>query len=94
MKCRKFVPSRPIDKDQANKKAKAGTSSTSLATAFDVESLAKLMANEYAMASESYNAKKEPGRSYCRSKAGAGTQGCGAENLTNEKPSKRRSFIY
>ncbi|GJW99066.1 hypothetical protein Tco_0180874 [Tanacetum coccineum] len=51
--------SRPIGRDQAKRKAKAGTSSTSSATSFDVEALDKLMANEYPMASDSYNAKKD-----------------------------------
>ncbi|GKE11784.1 hypothetical protein Tco_1415335, partial [Tanacetum coccineum] len=37
--------SRPMGKDQAKKKAKAGSSSTGSANAFDVESLAKMMAN-------------------------------------------------
>ncbi|GKE50978.1 hypothetical protein Tco_1486134, partial [Tanacetum coccineum] len=51
-------PSSPIGRDQAKRKTKAGTSSASLATVFDVESLAKLMANDYAMANDPYNAKK------------------------------------
>ncbi|GKB88183.1 hypothetical protein Tco_0960455 [Tanacetum coccineum] len=51
-------PRRPIDTDQAKRKAKAGTSSAGSATAFDVKSLAKLMANEYTMANDSYNVQK------------------------------------
>nr|GEV24509.1 hypothetical protein [Tanacetum cinerariifolium] len=50
MKCRKFVEVFPIVRDQAKRKEKAGTSSTSSVNAFDVEFLAKLMTNEYAMA--------------------------------------------
>ncbi|GJW16080.1 hypothetical protein Tco_0020213 [Tanacetum coccineum] len=51
-------PSRPIGRDQAKRKAKVRTSSAGSSNAFDVESLAKLMANEYAMASEPYNVQK------------------------------------
>ncbi|GJR34221.1 hypothetical protein Tco_1209905 [Tanacetum coccineum] len=50
--------SRPIGIDQAKRKAKAGTSSASSAHAFNVESSAKLMANEYAMSSDPYNVQK------------------------------------
>ncbi|GKC41534.1 hypothetical protein Tco_1059256 [Tanacetum coccineum] len=42
-----FRRSRPIGIDQAKRKAKAGSSSAGSANAFDVESLAKMMANEY-----------------------------------------------
>nr|GEX12369.1 hypothetical protein [Tanacetum cinerariifolium] len=63
-------PSRPIGKDQAKRKGKAKTSSTSLATDFDVELLAKLMVNEYACVSDLHNVKRvifdkeKPGSSY------------------------------
>ncbi|GKD06720.1 hypothetical protein Tco_1181694 [Tanacetum coccineum] len=50
--------SRPIDRDQAKRKAKAGTSWAGSTNAFDVESLAKLMANEYAMVIDPYNVQK------------------------------------
>nr|GEV85464.1 hypothetical protein [Tanacetum cinerariifolium]GEV86943.1 hypothetical protein [Tanacetum cinerariifolium] len=51
-------PSRPIGRDEAKRKEKAETSSTSLATDFDVKSLAKLMVNEYACVNDLYNVKK------------------------------------
>ncbi|GJV22078.1 hypothetical protein Tco_1371098 [Tanacetum coccineum] len=50
--------SRPIGRDQAKRKAKAGTSWAGSTNAIDVESLAKLMANEYAMGSDPYNVQK------------------------------------
>ncbi|GJU22380.1 hypothetical protein Tco_1155722 [Tanacetum coccineum] len=49
--------SRPIGIDQAKRKAKAGSSAGST-NAFDVELLAKMMANEYVMASDPYNVQK------------------------------------
>ncbi|GKD63793.1 hypothetical protein Tco_1305901 [Tanacetum coccineum] len=51
-------PSRSIGKDQAKRKRKAGTSSASSTTRFDVKSLSKLMVNEYATVSEQYSAQK------------------------------------
>nr|GFA51908.1 hypothetical protein [Tanacetum cinerariifolium] len=50
--------SRPIGKDQAKRKEKAGTSLASSTTDFDVESLAKLMVKEYATVNDQYNVKK------------------------------------
>ncbi|GKG13736.1 RNA-directed DNA polymerase, eukaryota, partial [Tanacetum coccineum] len=47
---------RPMGRDQAKRKMKAG--SASLASSFDVEALAKMMASEYVMASDSYNIQK------------------------------------
>nr|GFA59114.1 reverse transcriptase domain-containing protein [Tanacetum cinerariifolium] len=83
-------PSRPIVRDQAKRKANVGISSASSATAFDVESLAKLMTNKYAMANDPYKAKKGPVNDgvVADQKAGARAQGCGAGNLTNGKLSK------
>nr|GEY61239.1 hypothetical protein [Tanacetum cinerariifolium] len=52
------LSSRPMGRDQAKRKGKAGTSSTSSATSFDDEWLAKLMVNEYANVSGRYNVKK------------------------------------
>ncbi|GJR71502.1 hypothetical protein Tco_0083867 [Tanacetum coccineum] len=52
---------RPMGRDQAKKKEKAGMSSASSTTSFDVEKLTKLMAIEHAMASDPYNAKKDKG---------------------------------
>nr|GEW52695.1 hypothetical protein [Tanacetum cinerariifolium] len=49
---------RPVGIDQAIRKSKVGTSSAGSANAFDMESFAKLMANEYAMANNPYNAQK------------------------------------
>ncbi|GKE11973.1 hypothetical protein Tco_1415524, partial [Tanacetum coccineum] len=60
--------SRPIDRDQAKRKSKAGTSSTGSTNAFDVESLAKLMAKEYAMATRTTFKRARKWQSYCRSK--------------------------
>ncbi|GJW14091.1 hypothetical protein Tco_0018224 [Tanacetum coccineum] len=48
---------RPMGKDQAKRKMKAGSAASST-TAFGVESLAKMMANEYVMASDPYNVQK------------------------------------
>nr|GEV83029.1 hypothetical protein [Tanacetum cinerariifolium] len=48
----KVRPSHPIGRDQTKKKGKAGTSSASLTTGFDVESLSKLIVNEYEMVNE------------------------------------------
>ncbi|GJX39141.1 glutathione S-transferase T3-like protein [Tanacetum coccineum] len=48
---------RPMGRDQAKRKMKA--SSTSSASSFDVAELAKMMANEYVMASDSYNIQKK-----------------------------------
>ncbi|GJZ00178.1 hypothetical protein Tco_0517607 [Tanacetum coccineum] len=50
--------SRPIGRDQAKRKAKAGSSSVGSANAFDVESLAKMMTNEYVMASNPHIVQK------------------------------------
>ncbi|GKB61475.1 hypothetical protein Tco_0917661 [Tanacetum coccineum] len=47
-----------IARDQAKRKAKAGTSATGSANALDVELLANLMANKYAMANDPYNIQK------------------------------------
>ncbi|GKA74342.1 RNA-directed DNA polymerase, eukaryota [Tanacetum coccineum] len=47
---------RPMGRDQAKRKMKAGSASS--ASSFDVEALAKMMANEYVMASDSYNIQK------------------------------------
>nr|GEZ24539.1 hypothetical protein [Tanacetum cinerariifolium] len=47
---------KPIGRDQAKRKMKAG--STSSATSFDVEALAKMMASDYVIASDSYNIQK------------------------------------
>ncbi|GKB44404.1 RNA-directed DNA polymerase, eukaryota [Tanacetum coccineum] len=49
--------SRPIGRDQAKRKAKAGSVAGS-ENAFDVESLAKMIDNEYVMASDPYNIQK------------------------------------
>nr|GEW80953.1 hypothetical protein [Tanacetum cinerariifolium] len=51
-------PSRPIIRDQAKRKGKAGTLSASSTTGVDVESLAKLMVNEYPTVSERYSVQK------------------------------------
>nr|GEY70083.1 hypothetical protein [Tanacetum cinerariifolium] len=51
-------PSRPIGRDRAKRKEKARTSSTSLTTGFNVESLAKLMVKEYATITEPYSVQK------------------------------------
>ncbi|GJW37721.1 hypothetical protein Tco_0060641 [Tanacetum coccineum] len=48
---------RPISRYQEKRKAKAG-STTGLANAFDLESLAKMMANKCVMANDSYNVQK------------------------------------
>nr|GEX81618.1 hypothetical protein [Tanacetum cinerariifolium] len=48
---------RPIDCDQAKRKAKAASSADST-NAFDVELLAKMMATEYVMVSDPYNVQK------------------------------------
>ncbi|GKD23539.1 hypothetical protein Tco_1225242 [Tanacetum coccineum] len=58
-----FVIGRPILQmmkrlDQAKTKAKAGTSLAGLENVFDVESLAKLMANEYTMVNDPYDVQK------------------------------------
>ncbi|GKA66225.1 hypothetical protein Tco_0766033 [Tanacetum coccineum] len=53
-----FRRSRPSGIDQAKRKAKAGSSSAGSANSFDVESLAKMMANGYVMASDLYNVQK------------------------------------
>ncbi|GJX17570.1 hypothetical protein Tco_0218402 [Tanacetum coccineum] len=50
--------SRPIGRDQAKRKAKAGSSLAGSKNAFDVESFTKMMANEYVMASDPYNVQK------------------------------------
>nr|GFA08485.1 DNA helicase [Tanacetum cinerariifolium] len=47
--------SRPIGRDQANRKMKAGSSATN---AFDVESLGKMIATEYVMDVDSYDLQK------------------------------------
>ncbi|GJX38182.1 hypothetical protein Tco_0251485 [Tanacetum coccineum] len=49
--------SRPIGRDQAKRKAKVGSLAGST-SAFDVESLVKMMANGYVMASDLYNVQK------------------------------------
>nr|GFA88088.1 hypothetical protein [Tanacetum cinerariifolium] len=51
----KVVRSRPIGRDQANWKMKAGSSATN---AFHVESLGKMMATEYVMDIDSYDLQK------------------------------------
>ncbi|GKD46520.1 hypothetical protein Tco_1271165, partial [Tanacetum coccineum] len=48
----------PIGWDQAKRKWKAGTSSASSTTGFNVKSLAKLMVNEYAIVNDPYNVQK------------------------------------
>ncbi|GJW34674.1 RNA-directed DNA polymerase, eukaryota [Tanacetum coccineum] len=48
---------RPMGRDQAKRKMKAGSVGSS-ASSFDVEALAKMMTNEYVMASDSYNIQK------------------------------------
>ncbi|GJS54324.1 RNA-directed DNA polymerase, eukaryota, partial [Tanacetum coccineum] len=48
---------RPMGRDQAKRKIKAG--SASLASSFDVAELAKMMASEYVMASDPYNTQKK-----------------------------------
>ncbi|GJZ05842.1 hypothetical protein Tco_0539635 [Tanacetum coccineum] len=48
---------RPMGRVQAKRKAKAGSAASST-SAFDVESLAKIMANEYLMDSDPYNVQK------------------------------------
>ncbi|GKD10073.1 hypothetical protein Tco_1189758, partial [Tanacetum coccineum] len=45
-----------MGRDQAKRKMKAGSASS--ASSFDVEALAKMMASEYVMASDSYNIQK------------------------------------
>ncbi|GKF17085.1 hypothetical protein Tco_0062003 [Tanacetum coccineum] len=50
--------SHPIRKDQAKRKEKVVTSSRSSTTSFDVEALAKLIANQYVMTNDPYNATK------------------------------------
>ncbi|GJR25180.1 RNA-directed DNA polymerase, eukaryota [Tanacetum coccineum] len=47
---------KPMDRDQAKRKMKAGSASS--ASSFDVEALAKMMANEYVMANDPYNIQK------------------------------------
>nr|GEU63164.1 hypothetical protein [Tanacetum cinerariifolium] len=57
---------RPMDRDQAKRKMKAGSAGSS-ASSFDVEALAKMMASEYVMASDSYNIQKnQEMSSYCK----------------------------
>ncbi|GJZ08137.1 hypothetical protein Tco_0542420 [Tanacetum coccineum] len=51
-------PRRPMGRDQAKKKGKGVTSSTSSATAVNVEALARLMVNEYAMANDPYKVQR------------------------------------
>ncbi|GKB32092.1 RNA-directed DNA polymerase, eukaryota [Tanacetum coccineum] len=48
---------RPMGRVQAKRKAKAGSAASST-SAFDVESLAKIMANEYLMDSDPYHVQK------------------------------------
>ncbi|GKA61516.1 RNA-directed DNA polymerase, eukaryota [Tanacetum coccineum] len=48
-------PSRLMGRDQAKRKRKVGTLSTSSTISFDVESLAKLTVKEYAMVNDPYN---------------------------------------
>ncbi|GJW53286.1 RNA-directed DNA polymerase, eukaryota [Tanacetum coccineum] len=61
---REVCQSRPMGRGQAKMKvkakakAKAGSSSAGSENALDVESLAKMMANEYVMASDPYNVQK------------------------------------
>ncbi|GKE11167.1 ethylene-responsive transcription factor RAP2-4-like protein, partial [Tanacetum coccineum] len=59
---REVRQSRPMgrgqEKRKAKAKAKAGSSSAGSENALDVESLAKMMANEYVMASDPYNVQK------------------------------------
>ncbi|GJS42274.1 hypothetical protein Tco_0567317 [Tanacetum coccineum] len=51
-------PRRPIGRDRAKRREKAGTSATSSTTGFDVESLAKLMVKEYAIVTKPYSVQK------------------------------------
>nr|GEY12992.1 hypothetical protein [Tanacetum cinerariifolium] len=48
---------RPIGRDQAKRKMKAGSASST--SSFDVAELAKMMASEYVMASDPYNTQKK-----------------------------------
>ncbi|GKF53006.1 RNA-directed DNA polymerase, eukaryota, partial [Tanacetum coccineum] len=51
-----FRRPRPMGRDQTKRKMKAGSASSS--SSFDMEVLAKMMANEYVMANDSYNIQK------------------------------------
>ncbi|GKF34225.1 hypothetical protein Tco_0107425 [Tanacetum coccineum] len=70
-------PSRPMGMDQAKRKGKAATMSTSSAVGVDVKELARLMINEYAMANDPYNVQKGHNLTelLLKKKHGAGTQG-------------------